>query len=250
MIKAIIVDDEQSSIDMLRHQVQQYFDYVEIVGSFNSGEQALAAMESLNPDLVFLDIEMPFMNGFEFLEKLGEINFDLIFVTAYNEFAIKAFKYSAIDYLLKPVIREDLVSAVERIKFKQVKISNDQVELLFDQMNRLKVGQKADRIALSTLDAIIFTRIDDIICCEGEANYTHVHLAGNKKVLVSKTMKVIQNLLPEKEFFRIHKGFLINMNHVVEYKRLDGGYVVMSNQLKVDVSKTKKEEFFLKFSKF
>jgi two-component system LytT family response regulator len=252
MIKAVIIDDEINSIDVLRWQIAEYTSDVTVVGSFSSPSQAMTELPELNPDVVFLDIEMPGMNGFEFLAAFENINFEVIFVTAYNEFAIKAFKYSAMDYLLKPVTESDLVGAVSKLttKVTQKKTDMKQYQLFFDQLKAINERRAVEKIALSTRDGLLFTNISEIIYCESDRNYTYVHLNNGTRVLVSKTLKMIEEILCEGEFLRVSQSFLVNLLFVKEYIRNEGGYVIMSNGITISISNNKKKEFLDRFSKF
>jgi two-component system LytT family response regulator len=234
---------------MLSWQLNQYCPDVQIIEVCTDPVKALESIKSNKPDLVFMDIDMPVMNGFELLHKLGPVNFDVIFVTAFDQFAIKAFQYSAVDYLLKPVEADDLIKAVAKVQPKMANNYYERAQLLLDQIEKLKKNEKIKRIAISTYDSYHFIDVDEIICCESERNYTHIHFSNGKKLLISKTLKSIETILTGFDFFRIHQSFLINLNYVSKFNRDSGGYVLMTNGMNIIVAKTKREEFFNKFSK-
>lgn len=239
MLKAILIDDEINALDALEIELNAYCPDVEIIAKCSSGETGLKSIRELNPDIVFLDIEMPWMNGFEMLQKLEHITFDVIFVTAYDKFAVKAFDYSAVDYLLKPVSKEKLIRSVDKIqKRNQKQFPNSQFEFL---MQNLKVGQQVlPNIALPTPEGLEFVQVQDIIYAESESNYCHIHLKDGNKIFLAKTLKYIQNLLDEHPFLRIHQSYLINLTHVKKYVKGQGGYVVMDNGKSLSVSRASK----------
>lgn len=237
MIKAVIIEDEKNSREILEWQLNKHCPQVKVLSFFGSSVEAAEQIHRIAPQLVFLDIQMPEINGFEFLEKVNPIDFEVVFTTAYNEYAVKAFKYSAIDYLLKPVDAVELRSAVERVEHKI--------------NSRLPTLLSPKRMALTTTNSLIFIDPDDILFCEGQSNYTNFHLrTENKKILISRTLKEIEEVLIPYNFFRIHNSFVINMKHVKEYVRGAGGYVVMSNDKHLTVSRGRKDDFFASFNKF
>lgn len=248
MIKAIIVDDEQNCVEMLEWLLKTYCPMVTIVAMCNSGEQGIEAINRHRPDVVFLDIEMPKMNGFAMLEKFDELFFDVVFTTAYNKFAIKAFRYSALNYLLKPVDPEDLQMTVKKLEDKKTAVGKDQLNLLLENMKNL--ANPVQRIALSTGDGLIFVNTADIMYCQAESNYTNVVLTNKNKILVAKTLKDIDETLSGKDFFRVHNSFLININQIKKFVRGDGGYIVMNDDTQITIARSKREEFFEMFSKF
>jgi two-component system LytT family response regulator len=244
---AILVDDEINALEMLEWMIGKNCPEIEIVAMCHSPLDGLEKIKSMKPDLVFLDIEMPQLNGFDLLDRLGKHESDVIFTTAYNQFAIKAFKACALDYLLKPIDPEDLKSAVQKAKTKKNKVSTEQLDILLSYMKPEK--PKSKRIALTTTDHLIFIETEKIIYCESDSNYTIVFLSNGEKVIVSKTLKDVEEILDGSDFFRIHASYLINMKHVTKFTRGDGGYVVMSNNQHITVSRKKKDEFFEMFSK-
>jgi len=246
VIRSILIDDEARSIKTLQWQLAQYCPEVEIIGSYDSAAEGMAAIREKKPDLVFLDIEMPNMGGFEMLERLQPLDFAIIFTTAYDRFALKAFRYSAVDYLLKPIDKDDLCEAVSRVKKDHGKDQQARIELLLEHLSG---DQPIRKIVLSTLDSFVFVDIADIIYCESERNYTRVFLKEGKNIVVAKTLKLVEELISSRSFFRAHHSFLINLNNIKQFKKEDGGYIVMSNDASIPISRTKREEFFALFSK-
>jgi len=249
MIRCILIDDEKNALEMMEWLLKTYCPEVEILAMCNSSEQGVELIRKLRPDLVFLDIEMPNMNGFDMLEKFDELFFDVVFCTAYDQFAIRAFRYSALDYLLKPIDPDDLKAAVKRISQKKQSPSKEQFELLLQSM---KPGNRStpQRVALTTGDGLIFVPTTDIIYCEAESNYTHVVLSGGKKILVSKVLKDIDEVLSGPDFYRVHSSFLVNINRIKKLVRGDGGYIIMDNDAIVNISRSKRQEFMEMFEKF
>lgn len=248
MIKAIIIDDEKNCIEMLEWLLETYCPNVQLIGTCNSGELGIETIKIMRPDLVFLDIEMPKMNGFDVLEQLKQIHFEVVFTTAYDNFAVRAFKYAALNYLLKPIDPDDLQKTIHRMSEKLSSPSREQMDLLFQ--NLLNPKSQVERIALSTEDGLVFVHTSSIAYCKAESNYTFVVLADGKRILVAKTLKEIDETLSGKDFFRIHNSFLVNINHILKFVRGDGGYVVMIDKTEITVSRNKKDEFFQMFAKF
>jgi two-component system LytT family response regulator len=192
---------------------------------------------------------MPRMNGFDMLEQFEELNFDVVFCTAYDQFALKAFKYSALNYLLKPVDPDELISTIQRIEKIKTRPTREQFELLLQNLSH--TGKTTpQRIALTHNDGLVFVQTTDIIYCEAESNYTCVHLVGGKKIMVSKVLKEIDEALSGPDFYRVHSSFLININHIKKFVRGDGGYLVMDNEASISISRSRKQEFMELFSKF
>lgn len=249
MIKSILIDDEKNALEMMEWLLKTYCPQVEIVALCNSAEMGIEAINRHRPDVVFLDIEMPRMNGFDMLEQFDKLFFDVVFCTAYDQFAIKAFKYSALNYLLKPVDPDDLKATIARIEERNTIPTKEQFELLLQNINQ-PAKTTPQRIALTTNDGLIFVPTADIIYCEAESNYTHVVLTGGKKILISKVLKEIDEALSGTDFYRVHSSFLININHIKKFVRGDGGYIVMDNDATVSISRNRKQEFMDLFSRF
>lgn len=243
MIKAVIIDDEQHSIDTLRWKLENYCPDVEVQASFDSPATGVEYLKKNPPDLLFLDIEMPMLNGFDVLEELGrDLPFDIIFTTAYDNFGIQAVKFSALDYLLKPVQNRELKDAIDKhLKKVQHRIPSEQIDVLLNNVHAEKKGRMG-KIALASKESIEFVDAQDIICCEANSNYTNIFLAEGRKRVISKTLKEFEDMLSPHRFFRPHNSFLINLNRVREFIRGDGGFLVMENKMKIPVSKNRREE--------
>lgn len=243
MIRAVIVDDEKHCSESLKLLAEKYVEGIRIVAEINDPILAIDVLEQEKPDLLFLDIEMPKMNGFELLKQLQLENLDIIFTTAYDEFAIEAFKVSAIDYLLKPIEREQLVNAVA--KFKKFRNDKDFGERFRIFLSRY--GSQAPRvlgkIALPTQEGFEFIKQEDIIRCESDSNYTTVFLETEKNIVVSRTLKDVESMLDPDSFVRVHHSHLINLRHIRKYHKGSGGVIVMDNGDNVSVSRSKKSEF-------
>lgn len=248
-IKAVLIDDEKNALEMMEWLLKTYCPQVEIMAMCSSAEAGISAVNEHRPNVVFLDIEMPKINGFDLLGQFDSLFFDVVFCTAYDQFAIKAFKYSALNYLLKPIDPEDLIQTVKRIEAKSDVPTREQFDILLQQV---KSPSKftPQRIALTTGEGLIFVPTDNIIYCEAESNYTHVVLDGGKKILVSKVLKEIDDALSGETFFRVHSSFLININRIKKFVRGEGGYLIMDNDAVVSISRSKKQEFMELFSKF
>lgn len=239
MINAIIIDDEPKCISSLASDLADYCPQVKVLECCASAKEGLKAIRQYQLDLVFLDINMPWMSGLELLEVVGQINFDVIFTTAHDQYAVQAFRLSAIDYLLKPVDYQELIAAVRKVEAKRSHITPEQLGHLKENMDPASALQ---RIGIPTKSGIDFVLIRDVLYCEADSNYTFVHLTGNKKLYSAKTLKEYEQLLGHTEFCRIHQSFLINLNHLKKYYRGDGGYVEMVNGVSLNVSRAKKEE--------
>jgi two-component system, LytTR family, response regulator len=247
MLRAIIVDDEQKSCENLKILLEDFCKDVVVLQMVNTVSDGFDAIHKYKPDVIFLDIQMQKETGFDLLKKFGDINFEIVFITAYSEYAINAIKFSAIDYLLKPIDINDLKTAVEKLgKKTSEKLIGQKVDILMQ--NFRSENAENYRLAISDSDGITFVNINEIIYCEGSSNYTNFYLQNGKKHIVAKTLKEYEELLSSYNFFRIHNSYLINLKEVKKYFRGDGGYVQMSNDEKLDVSKRKKEYFLKKIS--
>jgi len=242
MLKAILIDDEESSLSSLKEKINAYCPHVQVACICDSAAKGIEAIDNLHPDIVFLDIEMPVMNGFVMLQQLVYKNFELIFTTAYDHYAIKAIRYSALDYLVKPIEIDDLKTAVNKAEEKRNRsYPNPQIELLVEQLMNKK--NSFSRIAIPTTEGLQFIKIEEIIYLEARINYTHIHCEGQRKYIVSRTLKDFEDMLPHEIFLRIHNSYIINKNFAEKYIRGDGGQVVLSNGIILDVAKRKKSEF-------
>jgi two-component system LytT family response regulator len=241
MITAIIIDDEAKGRLALREKLAAYCPNIKLVAEAGNGQEAMLLIQHHKPQLIFLDIEMPRMNGFEMLNALPEKNFHIIFTTAYDQYAIKAIKYAAFDYLLKPIDIEELKTAIEKIDIKENNQTKKQVELLQQNMQHPK--NKLHKLAIPTLEGLLFYDINDIIHLEANSNYTNIYFTNKPKITASKTLKEFEELLSEDIFFRIHHSHLINLNYIKRYIKGDGGQIELQNGTFVDVSRRKKDEF-------
>lgn len=239
MLKAILIDDDESNLSSLSEKLAKHCPQIVIVAQCDNAEDGIKTIEGLQPDVVFLDIEMPVMNGFLMLQQLKYKNFGLIFVTAYDHYAIKAIRYSALDYLVKPVEIEELKSAVLKAETNRSnQHSQSQIELLLEHLYK----KQPRRLSIPTSDGLQFINLEDIIYLEANDNYTNIYLT-RQKFLVSRTLKNFEDILPAETFLRIHHGTIINKSYVEKYIRGDGGQVMMRNGIVLDVSKRKKSEF-------
>jgi two-component system LytT family response regulator len=243
-MNVFIVDDSEDSVEKLTFLLKKYCPNLTLLGIASTGKEAITAVNTQKPDLLFLDIEMNDMTGFEVLERLdNDIECKVIFTTAHPQYAIKAIRSHAIDYLLKPVSKDELLSAIQRI------IESDNKAPVFVE-NEKKSKGKLEKIAFTTSDGLVFKNVADIVHCESDRNYTLVFFSNNEKLLVSKTLKDIDETLEDSGFCRVHHSHLINLNHISKYVRGDGGYVIMSNGDTVNVARNRKDIFLESFSKF
>jgi two-component system LytT family response regulator len=239
MIKALIVDDEKNCCEALEILLIDNCPEVDVIAIANSGADALKKISKLQPQLVFLDIEMPNMNAFQLLEQLSPINFEIIFTTSYDQYAIKAIKFSALDYLLKPIDREELEKAVQKVHKKVNNTIPQQLEILLQKVRQPAI--LVHRVALPTMQGLELVPVNTIVSCSSHNNYTEFLLKDRKKILVSRTLKEIEEILEDHAFLRVHHSYIVNLNEIVRYIKGEGGYLVMSDDSKVDVSRSRKE---------
>jgi two-component system LytT family response regulator len=245
-MKAIIVDDEPDGIRTLKKLMELNCPDVEIAATCTNAISARQQLEEIKPDLVFLDIRMPGKSGLDLLAEMPEKDFEVIFVTAHNEYLLQALQFSAVDYLMKPVDEDRLTEAVQRVK-KRVRLEKHtgQAETLLYNIN--KAGSPLEmRLCLPTLKGFTIIKLEEILYCEAQRSYTIFHLNNNKTIMISKPLFDYECLLAGTTFLRIHKSFLINLLHIKEYVRGEGGTVVMSNNMEIEVSRRKKELFLSK----
>lgn len=238
MLKAIIVDDEPYCCETIATLLEGNQE-VEIVSICNNAAAGLTAIKKYSPDLIFLDVEMPKMNGFEMLEQLPQVSFEIIFTTSYDQYALKAIRFSAIDYLLKPVDNEELQRAIQKVIQRTQKPIAQQLEILMQKIHQ--PSTPINKIAMPTMEGLQMIPVDAIISCESDSNYTILQLKNNKKLIVSRTLKEIEELLEEHSFVRVHRCYLANLNEVEKYVKGEGGYLVMSDGTSIDVARNKKE---------
>ena len=238
MIKAVLIDDEAHCLESLSMLLADCCPQVEIVGRFSSSLKALDALRSLEPELVFLDIEMPLMNGFELLQHYQPVPFAVIFTTSFDQYAIKAIRFSALDYLLKPLEASELAAAVHRAQLKKAP-TEEQMHLLADKMQHPAVG--LSRFAIPTAEGFELVAADQVLYCEAKDNYTCFYLKNKLKLLACRTLKEVEELLEDFQFLRVHHSYIVNINEVIKYIRGEGGYLVLSDGSNISVSRSRKE---------
>lgn len=246
MIRTIVIDDEVKARETIRNMLNTYCPDIKIIGTAGSVNEGVKLLNKTSVDLVFLDIKMGDGTGFDLLRKLNDIKFFVIFITAFEEFAIRAIKFSALDYILKPLDPDELISAVEKAK-EAIEKENISLRLkaLFENLDML--NSKSKKIVLKTTGSVHIVSIADIIRCESEKNYTHFHIVGMEKITVSKTLKDFSEMLNDFGFYRLHQSHLINLTHVKRYDKEEGGSLVMADDSLVPVSYRKKEELMKLF---
>ena len=251
MIQALIIEDEKNSQELLKALIEEFTSGVTVAGIAGSVAEGLASIEALRPDLVFLDIELPDGDGFQVLENTEKVDFDIIFTTAFDRYAMRAFKFSATDYLLKPIDIEELQSAVARVVEKRQdkpaqENQKDRIEALLQNIRAMQ--QPLRRIVLPTSSGFTVVNPDNIIRCESDRNYTFIFLTDGRRILVSRTIKEYDEMLADFNFFRIHQSHLINLNFLKNYIRGRGGQVELTDGTVVEVSARKKSEFLRRLS--
>lgn len=241
MIKAILIDDEQDAIESLTWEINKFCKDIEIVDSFTNPEDAISAINYLKPDCVFLDIEMPQMDGFQLLSQLKFRDFDLVITTAYDNYAIQAFKESAIDYLLKPIDSDDLIKVTEKI-LKNKSKNNLGIELK-SAIDKIYQDNKVsiNKIALPLIGRTIFVKLEEIYYCKSDGNYTTVYLKDNEKYLLSKKIKDVEAIINSKQIIRVHQSYLVNIDYIKEYVKIDGYYLILENKTNIPVSKANRK---------
>jgi two-component system, LytTR family, response regulator len=252
MIHAVIIDDEEISLKGLGEKIKKYCPDVKVLKLFSKAAEAVKEIKELKPDVVFLDIEMPKMNGFTFLKNCSPVNFEVIFTTAYSEYAIEALRISALDFLLKPIDAKELVAAVQRLEVK-LKNSNSAHGTLEQQMQLFLQYQHSanepGKIALPVLNGLEFIETSAIIKVQAENVYSVFHLANGKKMMVSRTLKDVERMLGHRNFMRVHKSFIINLNYIAHYTKGEGGTVTLSDGSEVEVSRRSKHNFLARINK-
>ncbi|NBQ48317.1 MAG: DNA-binding response regulator [Sphingobacteriia bacterium] len=248
MIKTVIVEDELKSRDMLAAMIRKITPELDIVGLAGNVSEAEKLIRELKPELVFLDISMPDGSGFDLLEKVSGQKFELIFATASDQHAIRAIKFSACDYLLKPIDMDELKLAVEKVVQKKQSVPNmENLQFLIQHLRR--ADDNFQKITLPTGNAYEIVNVKDIVRCEADGSYTTFYLSDKRKLMISAGLKHYEELLPENDFIRVHHHHLINMQHVLRFLKEDGGYAVMSDGSKIEISRRKKEAFMEKLNR-
>jgi two-component system LytT family response regulator len=240
-LRTVIVDDEPDSVKLLQIELTRYCPQVEIVGTYTSSVKALKDIESMRPDLMFLDVEMPVLNGFELLDRIRHINFSVVFVTAYNQFALKAFRFNALDYLVKPFDAPDLIAAVTKVQKLNRPIANE-LGILKRQMQ----GETITKIAVPGSNGVLFIDFNDILYVEASNNYSKIILSDERQFTISKTLKDVQDVLEERHFLRVHRQYIINLNCLKQFNRNES-ILTMNNGKAIPIARDKKERLMEKY---
>jgi two-component system LytT family response regulator len=252
MVRTIVIDDEPSAINVLCLLLKKKFkEEIEVIATADSAFEGKELIEKLRPDLVLLDIEMPGMSGIDLVHSCTNVDFHLVFITAYDAYAVQAFELSALDYLLKPVSAEKVVRIIEKIR-NDIHKNQNQLSAQLQNLEKLfrSHSHGNEKISVSTADKIIFINVSDIIYCEASGAYTNIHLNDGKAILTSRTLGDFESQLCRQKFFRIHHSLLINLNRVKEFQRYNGTYVLMENNIKLVVSQRKRKELMEAIEQF
>ena len=246
MIRTIIIDDEPSAVSVLSTLLQKHCkDDVDLLASANTPEEGKELIEQLHPDLVFMDVEMPGMTGVDLVKSFKSPTFRVVFVTAYDAYAVEAFRVSAVDYLLKPIGSEDVIKVIQKVK-ADIRNELNKLSLQLQHLDKLlnnHAGNSDQKIGIAMSDKIVFVNFSDIIYCEASGPYTYVYLNDGQKLVSSKALGEFEAQLSANKFFPIHHHYLINLNKVKEFQRHDGGYVIMENTRELEVSQRKRKDF-------
>jgi two-component system LytT family response regulator len=239
MIKAVIIDDEPYCCETLEILIGHHCRELTVSAICFSGKEGLEAIRQHHPQLVFLDIEMPHMNGFDMLEQLPVIDFGLVFTTSYDQYAIRAIRFSALDYLLKPIDREELQRAVQKAAAKLQAPLPLQMKILLEKLHHPAAPML--KIALPTMEGLQMVPVDTIISCASDSNYTVLSLKNKQKIIISRTLKEMEEMLEDHSFLRVHHSYMVNLNEIGKYVKGEGGYLVMTDDSTIDVSRSRKE---------
>jgi two-component system, LytTR family, response regulator len=241
LITAILVDDELSNLNNLRHKLEEFCKTVRVIAVSQKPEEAIYMIRDLRPDLLFLDIEMPQMSGFGMLEELGEYNAEIIFTTAYNQYAIDAIRISAFDYLVKPVSIGDLQNAVNRLATIRSSHTKERLDILKESVADVRSAD--NKIAVPTADGLEFIKIMDVLRIESSSYYSKIFFLNGKTLLVTRLLKDFEEILLPYRFFRVHNSHLVNLRYIQKFSRADGGQVIMENGDIINISRRRREEF-------
>ena len=246
MFTAVLIDDEPKNNRILKKLLSDFCPDIHVVGEAGDVESAYQLIASIKPAIVFLDIEMPYGNAFDLLDRLVPVDFEVIFITAFNNYSIKAFRYSALDYLLKPVNINELQAATRKAteRISQRKIA-DHLSILISNMQHRE--HHLQKMAVPTIDGFVFLQISDIIYFEANGAYTYLHISGSRKILASRNIKEYEEMLPPEQFFRIHNSYMVNLNKIVRYNKGRGGTVTMENGVELEVATRRRTELIEKF---
>lgn len=240
-LRAILIDDEMTSLQNLKQKIQDFCSSVSVVAATQKPEEAILLIRELNPDVLFLDIEMPKLNGFRMLEELGEYDAEVIFTTAYQHYAVNAMRISAFDYLVKPVSIEELENAVARLMNRKAPHTRERMDVLKRYLSQSY--SQENKIAVPAIDGYEFLVIKDILRVESSSSYSRIYFINGKSVIVTKSLKDFEDILSDYHFFRVHNSHLINLNYIKKYIRGTSGQILLENGEMIDVSRRKKEEF-------
>ena len=245
-IRTLLVDDEELARKNMAFMLNEHCPEVEVIGEAANAKVAREIILNDEIDLLLLDIEMPNGSGFDLLESLeGDFHFKIIFITAYHEYALRAFRFSAVDYLLKPINEEDLIAAIAKVRPGKDEEPREKIEHLIENIS--KKGEALDKLALPSMEGLKFVELDHIIYCESQDNYTRFFLTSGERIMVSKTIKHFEELLDPDRFFRVHRSNIINLKYIDKYVKGEGGYVVMQQGNRIPVSRRRKETFLQLF---
>jgi two-component system LytT family response regulator len=248
MIKAVIIDDEEHARENLKAIIRANFQNVDICGEGDSVDSAVEVIQANNPDLIFLDIDLSDGSAFNVLEELGEVKSHVVFVTAFNEYAVKAFRYNALDYILKPINVEEVEQTIAKFEGLAEKdyVTRDELKAI---INNLATSEEDKKLIIRDQNSVTYARIGDILRCEADSSYSTIYLVDGSKIVSSRTLKEYADILPETLFFRIHQSNLINLKFVMKYAKEDGGFVVMKDGTNITIARRRKEEFFAALEK-
>jgi two-component system LytT family response regulator len=245
MIRAVIIDDEPNNLVILEGMIQEFCPSVLVAGKADNARRAEALIREAKPDLVFLDIEMPYGNGFDVLDRLRPVSFEVVFVTAFNEYTLKAFRYSALDYLLKPIDINELQQSVARAE-QNIQLKNFDRRLEGFMRNMKKTSPEMHKIGLPDKNGIVFVAVSDIMHCEANRGYTHIYIKNKSKIISSKNISEYEALLPDSKFYRVHHSHLVNLTYVSGYQRGRGGYLEMEDGAVIEVAVRRKDELMVR----
>ncbi len=248
MISVVIVDDVKKSRETLEQMLQNYCPHTEVVGKAGSANEAFKLIQETEPQLVLLDIEMPNGTGFDLLEMFDSISFEVIFTTAFDQYALKAIKFCALDYLLKPIDIKELIQSIHKAG-ERLRNHNEKDNFSHLLTNLKHKNSPTNKLALPTQEGLVFIVVQEIIRCEAEGNYTSIFFKSGKRIVTTRKIKDFEELLSEHHFFRVHRSHLINLSYIEKYFKGDGGYVVMADGSSIDVARRKKEDFLERLSR-
>ncbi|GLR18178.1 LytR/AlgR family response regulator transcription factor [Portibacter lacus] len=239
-LTAVIIDDEEHCVESLQKQLEWSCPHVEVIGTASNVDSGLLLFDSIQPDIAFLDIEMPDGTGFDLISRLSKKDFAIIFTTAYDAFALQAFKVNAIDYILKPIDGEALQNAVSKVVAIPKNQQNEKITSLLANWN---AGQSKNKVAFPVSDGLFFAHLSDIIRCESDGAYCHIYLKNKPKLYLSKTLKQVSEMINSDKFIRVHHSHLVNSDFIQKYIRGNGGQVIMDDGISIPVSRSRKDDF-------